>query len=105
MTRNYWRPALVLTAATLAGAMLGAGTQLRAQSKPTTDTVRIANIPVANYTPMIVARDKGWFEEERLAVSWSAISQGAVAVEAVFGGSAEIGGSSIFEPMVARGNG
>jgi NitT/TauT family transport system substrate-binding protein len=28
-----------------------------------------------------------------------------VAIEAVFGGSAEIGGSSIFEPMVARGNG
>ena len=28
-----------------------------------------------------------------------------VAIEAVFGGSAEIGGSSSFDPMVARGNG
>ena len=32
-------------------------------------------------------------------------NQGAIAVEAVYGGSAEIGGSAIFEPMVARGNG
>ena len=33
------------------------------------------------------------------------MNQGAIAVEAVYGGSAEIGGGSIFEPMVARGNG
>jgi NitT/TauT family transport system substrate-binding protein len=77
----------------------------RAQSKPTPTPVRVANIPVTNYTPMIVARDKGWFAEENLAVTWSPVNQGAVAIEAVFGGSAEIGGSSIFEPMVARGNG
>ena len=77
----------------------------RAQTKPAPATIRIAYIPVANYTPMLIARDKGWFAEGNLNVTWSPISQGAIAVEAVFGGSAEIGGSSIFEPMVARGNG
>jgi NitT/TauT family transport system substrate-binding protein len=67
--------------------------------------VRLAIIPVTNYTPLVVARDKGWFAEEGLNVTWSPIAQGAVAVEAVYGGSVEFGGSSIFEPMVARGNG
>ncbi len=43
--------------------------------------------------PMLVARDKGYFADENLNVTWSPVAQGAVAVEAVFGGSAEIGGS------------
>jgi NitT/TauT family transport system substrate-binding protein len=75
----------------------------RAQPKPA--SVRLAVIPVTNYTPLSVARDKGWFAEEGLNVTWSPVAQGAVAVEAVYGGSVEFGGSSIFEPMVARGNG
>ena len=75
----------------------------RAQPKPA--NVRLAIIPVTNYTPLTVARDKGWFAEEGLNVTWSPVAQGAVAVEAVYGGSVEFGGSSIFEPMVARGNG
>jgi NitT/TauT family transport system substrate-binding protein len=60
---------------------------------------------VVNFTPMLVARDKGFFAEENLNVTWTTINQGALGVEAVFGGSAEIGGGSVFEPMVARGNG
>jgi NitT/TauT family transport system substrate-binding protein len=76
-----------------------------AQSPPAPATLRLAIIPVANYTPLVVARDKGFFAEENLNVSWTTVAQGAVAVEAVYGGSAEIGGSSIFEPIVARGNG
>ena len=67
--------------------------------------LRLAIIPVANYAPLVVARDKGFFTEENLNVTWTNVNQGAIAVEAVFGGSVEIGGSSIFEPMVARGNG
>ncbi len=90
-----------LVAALVAWAPPGA----RAQPKAVPAIIRVATIPVTNFTPLIVARDKGWFAEENLTVTWSAVSQGAVAVEAVFGGSAEIGGSSIFEPMVARGNG
>jgi len=84
---------------------LSAAPEARAQAKPAPATVRLAIIPVTNYTPLVVARDKGWFAEEGLSVSWSSIAQGAVAIEAVFGGSVEFGGSSIFEPMVARGNG
>jgi NitT/TauT family transport system substrate-binding protein len=76
-----------------------------AAQTPAPATVRAAVIPIANFTPLVVARDKGYFKEENLNVSWTTVAQGAVAVEAVFGGSAEVGGSAIFEPIVARGNG
>ena len=101
MTRSSLALCMVLVASVAAGGIF----QARGQSKPAPDKIRVVNIPVTNYTPMIVARDKGWFAEENLSVTWAPVSQGAVAVEAVYGGSAEIGGSSIFEPMVARGNG
>ena len=61
--------------------------------------------PLTNYAPLIVARDNGWFDEENLAVSWSTVTQTAVSIEAVYGGSAEFGGGGILEPMIARGNG
>ena len=67
--------------------------------------LRGAAIPLTNYTPLMIARDKGWFAEENLDVSWTNVAQGAIAIEAVYGGSAEFGCSSIFEPLVARGNG
>ncbi len=73
-----------------------------AQPKPI--AVRVAATPITNYTPLIVARDKGWFAEEGLSVTWTMVAQGALAVEAVYGGSAEFGCSAILEPMVARGN-
>ena len=50
-------------------------------------------------------RDKGIFKEQNLEVTWNFISQGALGVEAVFGGSAEIAGNSVIEPLIARGNG
>ena len=67
--------------------------------------IRVVDIPIANYAPLLVARDKGYFGQENLSVTWSPVAQGAVAIEAVFGGSAEVGGSAVFETMVARGNG
>ena len=76
-----------------------------AQTRPAPATLRLAMLPVTNYAPLVVARDKGYFTEENLNVSWTTVNQGAITIEAVYGGSAEIGGSSIFEPMVARGNG
>src|SRR5512144_2756207 len=91
---------------TLGAAVVGMAPQLiHAQTKPPPATVRVAVIPVTNYAPLVVARDKGFFGEENLNVTWTNVNQGAIAVEAVYGGSVEIGGSSIFEPMVARGNG
>jgi NitT/TauT family transport system substrate-binding protein len=86
-------------------AALALAAPVQAQQKPALANIRLAVIPVTNYTPLAVARDKGWFAEEGLNVTWSPVAQGAVAVEAVYGGSVEYGGSSIFEPMVARGNG
>jgi NitT/TauT family transport system substrate-binding protein len=96
---------LTVRIALIASLGFWAAPDARAQSKPAPTAVRLAVIPVTNYTPLVVARDKGWFAEENLSVTWSSVNQGAVAVEAVYGGSAEFGGSSIFEPMVARGNG
>src|SRR5262245_10480259 len=89
----------------LAAAALLAPQMASAQTPPAPATLRLAVIPVANFTPLVVARDKGFFTEENLNVTWTTVAQGAIAVEAVYGGSAEIGGSAIFEPMVARSNG
>jgi NitT/TauT family transport system substrate-binding protein len=79
-------------------------TQADAQAQSPTN-VRIAIQPLTNFTPALIARDKGWFAEENLNVTWTMISQAAVAIEAVFGGSSEFGGAAILEPIVARGNG
>jgi NitT/TauT family transport system substrate-binding protein len=75
-----------------------------AQQKPPPATIRIVDIPIANFTPLQIAKEKGYFEEENLNVSWTPVQQGAIAIQAVFGGSAEIGASAIFETIVARGN-
>jgi ABC-type nitrate/sulfonate/bicarbonate transport system substrate-binding protein len=48
---------------------------------------------------------KGMFKEQNLDVTWIFVSQGALGVEAVFGGSAELAGNSVIEPLIARGNG
>jgi NitT/TauT family transport system substrate-binding protein len=67
--------------------------------------VRVVTPPLTNYTALLVARDKGWFAEENLTVTWSTVTQSAVSIEAVYGGSAEFGGGGVLEPMIARGNG
>jgi NitT/TauT family transport system substrate-binding protein len=82
-----------------------AATPLIAQPKPAPATIRVVTPPLVNYAPLLVARDKGWFEEENLAVTWSTVAQTAVAIEAVFGGSVEFGAGGVLEPMLARGNG
>ena len=79
--------------------------QASAQSKPPPATIRVVDLPLANFTPLLVAREKGYFSAENLTVTWSPVAQGAVAIEAVVGGSAEVGASAVFETMVARGNG
>jgi NitT/TauT family transport system substrate-binding protein len=76
-----------------------------AQTKPPAATIRVVTLPIANFTPLLVARDKGYFADENLSVTWTLVAQGGVAIEAVFGGSAEVGGSATFETMVARANG
>ncbi len=76
-----------------------------AQSKASLATIRVVTPPLTNYTPLLVARDKGWFAEENLSVTWSTVTQTAVSIEAVYGGSAEFGGGGVLEPMIARGNG
>jgi NitT/TauT family transport system substrate-binding protein len=94
---------LTLTLAAAVAAMAARAASAQTNAPPA--NLRLAVIPVTNYAPLVVARDKGFFAQENLNVTWTNVSQGAIAVEAVFGGSAEIGGSSIFEPIVARSNG
>lgn len=88
-----------------ASLVLWAPSQSLAQQKPPPAVIRVVDIPIANFTPLQIAKDKGYFDEENLAVTWTPVAQGAVAIQAVFGGSAEIGASAIFETIVARGNG
>ena len=97
MRTTRWSLRLLLILAVL---FVGDAWEAAAQVK-----LRGAAIRLTNFTSLEVARDKGWFAEENLDVSWTMVAQGAIAVEAVFGGSAEFGCSSIFEPLVARGNG
>jgi len=56
-------------------------TPLVAQPKPASATIRVVTPPLVNYAPLLVARDKGWFEEENLSVTWSTVAQAAVAIE------------------------
>jgi NitT/TauT family transport system substrate-binding protein len=67
--------------------------------------LKLALQPLTNYANILVARDKGFFTEENLSVSWTTVSQGAWTVEAVYGGSVHFGGSGLIEPLIARGNG
>lgn len=98
------RTLAALGALAIALIALWADRQSIAQTKPPT-AIRVVTIPVANFTPLLVARDKGYFAKAGLSVTWTSVAQGAVAIQAVFGGSAEIGASAIYETMVARGNG
>ena len=96
---------IIMTCGLVAAALASLPDAALAQSKPSPANVRFAVMGVANFTPLVVARDKGIFADENLNVTWTTVNQGAIAIEAVFGGSAEVGGGSIFEPMVARSNG
>ena len=55
---------------------LSAPSQVVAQ-KPPPATIRMVPIPIANYTPILVARDKGYFADENLTVTWAPVAQGA----------------------------
>ena len=101
MARTLTLVGAILVALTVPFAIL----QSTAQPKPPPTPIRVVDLPIANFTPLLVARDKGYFANENLSVTWTPVAQGAVAIEAVFGGSAEIGASAIYETIVARGNG
>ena len=74
---------------------LAVAPQLLAQPAPAPATIRLVTPPLVNYTPLLVARDKGWFGEQGLTVSWQTVAQTAVAIEAVYGGSSGLLSGSI----------
>src|SRR5262249_14524075 len=79
--------------------------QAAAQTKLPPAVIRVIDIPIANFSPLLVARAKGYFGDANLPVTWPPVAQGALAIEAVFGGSAAVGARAVFETMVAGGNG
>src|ERR1700693_493800 len=46
-----------------------------AQPKPPPAVIRVVDIPIANFAPLLVARDKGYFADENLSVTWSPVAQ------------------------------
>jgi NitT/TauT family transport system substrate-binding protein len=86
-------------------AMLAAPLAIADGQRPPATPVRVAAVPLTNFTPLLIAREKGWFAEENLNVTWTMVAQGGVAVQAVVGGSVEFGSTGILEPILARGNG
>ena len=58
---------LAMTCALMVAAIgASAALQLRAQPKPPPATIRVVDLPIANSTPLQVARDKGYFADENL---------------------------------------
>ena len=53
--------------------------QATAQSAPAPANVRLAVQPLTNYTTVLLARDEGFFAEEKLNVTWTVVSQNGAA--------------------------
>jgi NitT/TauT family transport system substrate-binding protein len=66
--------------------------------------IKVVMTPITNYVSLLIAKEKGFFADENLNVTWSSVAQAAVGVEAVYGGSVQFAGGSVLEPMIARGN-
>jgi NitT/TauT family transport system substrate-binding protein len=96
---------LSMCALALVGVVGASISEAVAQTKPPPTELKLALQPLTNYSNILVARDKGFFAEENLNVTWTTVSQGAWTVEAVYGGSVHFGGSGLIEPLIARGNG
>jgi NitT/TauT family transport system substrate-binding protein len=94
-----------MTAIAIAGFFAALVAPAASQTKPAPTELKLALQPLTNYANILIARDKGFFTEENLSVSWTTVSQGAWTVEAVYGGSVQFGGSGLIEPLIARGNG
>ena len=69
---------LAMTCALMVAAIgASAALQLRAQPKPPPATIRVVDLPIANSTPLQVARDKGYFADENLSVTWLPVAKAA----------------------------
>jgi ABC-type nitrate/sulfonate/bicarbonate transport system substrate-binding protein len=44
------------------------------QAKPPPANLRLAVLPLTNFAPLVVARDKGYFVEENLNVTWTTVN-------------------------------
>ena len=54
---------------TLAALVLWAPGRVVAQQASQPAAIRVVDIPIANYSPLLVARDKGYFAQENLSVT------------------------------------
>ena len=71
MARTLTLVGAILVALTVPFAIL----QSTAQPKPPPTPIRVVDLPIANFTPLLVARDKGYFANENLSVTWTPVAQ------------------------------
>lgn len=68
-------------------------------------TLRVGLLPVATLLGLYVANERGWFDEEGLAVDLQVMTGGAEIIAAMIGGSLDIGISNVLSHVLARDQG
>jgi NitT/TauT family transport system substrate-binding protein len=68
-------------------------------------TLRVGMLPVTAFLGMYLARDRGWLEEEGLAIELQMMAGGAEIVPAMIGGSLDVGVANAFSHVLARNQG
>ena len=74
-------------------------------SNRTPDTIRAGYIPIADCAQLYVAIEKGYFQDENLRVELTKLAGGAKILEALAGGSVEVGFSNLVSLILAKNAG
>src|SRR2546423_12587194 len=64
-------------------------------------TLRVGYLPIAGNMDLLVARDRGWFAEEGIAVELSPMAGGAEILPALIGGSLGLGTLNVVTHVLA----
>jgi NitT/TauT family transport system substrate-binding protein len=86
-------------------ALSATGHESPAVAAPQRTTLRVGMLPVTAFPGMYLARDRGWLEEEGLAIELQMMAGGAEIVPAVIGGSLDVGVANAFSHVLARNQG
>lgn len=112
MKNNFWKKALatVLTVGVAAALFTGCGTTQQTAKTQNNDTVlRIAAQPFPLYTPIYVAYELGYIDEELANVgatyTWQRFNSGPLVNEAVAAGEADMGFMADLPAIIAKSTG
>ena len=67
--------------------------------------VRIVGYPILGFFPVYLAQELGHFREEGIAVEFDDLNAGTKMVEALEGGSADVGNDGYFYPVIMAAQG